>query len=52
MCSNGFLYFVIVFCFQYEILCCVQDDQDPAINLVNKMKEKYPSVDCKLFIGE
>ncbi|XP_053405294.1 ceramide glucosyltransferase-like isoform X2 [Mercenaria mercenaria] len=34
-----------------EILCCVQDDQDPAINVVNKMKERYPKVDCKLFIG-
>ncbi|KAH3857976.1 ceramide glucosyltransferase-like [Dreissena polymorpha] len=36
---------------KYELLCCVQDDQDAAINLVNKMMERYPKVDCKLFIG-
>jgi len=38
-------------CFQFELLCCVQDDHDPAINLVNKLREKYPKVDCSLFIG-
>ena len=38
--------------FQYELLCCVQDDQDPAIILVEKLKDRYPKVDCKLFIGK
>ena len=37
--------------FQFEILLCVQDDQDPAINLVKKLQDRYPKVDCKLFIG-
>ncbi|WAR00534.1 CEGT-like protein [Mya arenaria] len=36
---------------KFELLCCVQDDHDPAINLVYKLKEKYPKVDCSLFIG-
>lgn len=36
---------------KFELLCCVQDDQDPAINLVHRLREKYPKVDCKLFIG-
>ncbi len=38
--------------FQFELLCCVQDDQDPAINLVNQLRERYPKVDCRLFIGK
>lgn len=36
---------------KYELLCCVQDDQDAAISLFEKLKERYPKVDCKLFIG-
>lgn len=36
---------------KYELLCCVQDDQDPAIILFEKLKERYPKVECKLFIG-
>lgn len=36
---------------KYELLCCVQDDQDPAIILFEKLKERYPKVDSKLFIG-
>lgn len=30
----------------------MQDDQDPAINLYHKLKEKYPKVDTRLFIGK
>ena len=41
-----------MFFFQYELLCCVQDDQDAAISLFEKLKERYPKVDCKLFIGK
>lgn len=41
-----------LFFFQFELLCCVQDDQDPAINLVHQLKERYPKVDCKLFVGK
>lgn len=36
---------------KFELLIGIQDDQDPAINLVNKLRERYPKVDCKLFIG-
>lgn len=36
---------------KFELLFCVQDDQDDAINLVNRLQEKYPSVDTRLFIG-
>lgn len=38
--------------FQYELLLCVEDDQDPAINLVNQLRERYPKVDCRLFLGK
>ena len=36
---------------KFELLCCFPDDQDPAINLVERMKEKYPHVDCTIFTG-
>lgn len=36
---------------KYELLLCVEDDQDPAINLVNQLRERYPKVDCRLFLG-
>ncbi|XP_048734159.2 ceramide glucosyltransferase-like isoform X2 [Ostrea edulis] len=35
----------------FELLFCVPDDQDPAINLVQRLQEKYPNVDTRLFIG-
>lgn len=35
----------------YEILFCVQDSTDAAINFVKHLMEKYPSVDAKLFSG-
>ncbi|XP_064618504.1 ceramide glucosyltransferase-B-like isoform X2 [Lineus longissimus] len=36
---------------KFELLFCVQDDQDPAINVVNKFMERYPKVDAKIFLG-
>ncbi|KAK3595171.1 hypothetical protein CHS0354_002770 [Potamilus streckersoni] len=36
---------------KFELLFCVQDEQDEAITLVNKLCEKYPKVDVRLFIG-
>lgn len=40
-------------CFpQYEILLCVQDHDDPAIDVCKKLLGKYPNVDARLFIGE
>ncbi|XP_061173400.1 ceramide glucosyltransferase-like [Saccostrea echinata] len=35
----------------FELLFCVPDDQDPAINLVKRLQEKYPNVDSQLFTG-
>jgi len=35
----------------YELLFCVQDDNDPAILVVKSLIENYPKVDAKLFIG-
>ncbi|XP_067666851.1 ceramide glucosyltransferase-like isoform X1 [Haliotis asinina] len=42
------------FCMKYpkfELLCCVNDEKDPAVDLVNRLCENYPKVDCKLFKG-
>ncbi|PAA77584.1 hypothetical protein BOX15_Mlig033235g20, partial [Macrostomum lignano] len=36
---------------KYELLLCVQDEQDPVIGLVNNLRERFPNVDCRLFIG-
>lgn len=37
---------------QYEILLCVQDQDDPAVDVCKKLLGKYPNVDARLFIGE
>lgn len=37
---------------QYEILLCVQDLDDPAVDVCKKLLGKYPNVDARLFIGE
>jgi len=39
-------------CLQYEILLCVQDQDDPAVDVCKKLLGKYPNVDARLFIGE
>lgn len=36
---------------QYEILFCIEDETDPAINVVNTLIEKYPKVAAHVFIG-
>ncbi|XP_050403093.1 ceramide glucosyltransferase [Patella vulgata] len=36
---------------KFELLFCVHDDDDPAINLVEKLKERYPKVETRMFIG-
>ena len=43
--------FVFVY-FQYEVLFSVHDEHDPAIMVVQKLIERYPKVDAKLFIGK
>jgi ceramide glucosyltransferase len=35
----------------YELLFCVEDKEDPAINIVQTLMEKYPTVDARLFMG-
>ncbi|MEQ2240302.1 hypothetical protein ILYODFUR_013322 [Ilyodon furcidens] len=36
---------------KYEILLCVQDQDDPAVDVCKKLLGKYPNVDAGLFIG-
>lgn len=43
---------VSAFFSQYEILLCVQDHDDPAIDVCKKLLGKYPNVDARLFIGK
>lgn len=38
--------------FQFELLFCFHDDEDPAINLVRQLQEKYPNVEVRLFFSE
>ena len=35
----------------YELLFCIEDPQDPVLQLVSKLIEKYPTVDAKMFVG-
>lgn len=37
--------------FQYEVLICVVDSNDPAAMVANRLLDMYPTVDAKLFIG-
>lgn len=41
----------LFFFLQFEILFCVQDSKDAAIIYVNRLLEKYPQVDARLFVG-
>ncbi|CAL8091767.1 unnamed protein product [Calicophoron daubneyi] len=36
---------------KFEILFCVQDENDSAIDLVNSLRQDYPQVDAQLLIG-
>ncbi|XP_061603326.1 ceramide glucosyltransferase isoform X3 [Phyllopteryx taeniolatus] len=35
---------------KYEVLLCVQDQDDPAVDVCKKLLGKYPGVDARLFI--
>ena len=37
---------------QFELLFCFHTDDDPAIQVVERLHERYPHVDRKIFIGE
>lgn len=36
---------------KFELLLCVEDDQDPAINVVERLQQRYPAVTCRLYVG-
>lgn len=36
---------------KFELLLCTQTDDDEAIPVVNRLRQKYPHVDCTLFTG-
>lgn len=42
---------VFFYHFQYEVLICVVDSNDPAAMVANRLLDMYPTVDAKLFIG-
>lgn len=35
----------------YELLFCIENKDDPAIETVKRLIEKYPNIDTQLFIG-
>ncbi|XP_036343285.1 ceramide glucosyltransferase-like [Rhagoletis pomonella] len=35
----------------YELLFCIEDSVDPAINIVQSLMTKYPQVDASLYMG-
>nr|CAI5849320.1 unnamed protein product [Callosobruchus analis] len=36
---------------EYELLFCIEDEKDPAIDVVNALREKYPKVKADLYTG-
>lgn len=36
---------------QYELLFCVEDPGDPAVDVVQNLLNKYPYIDARLFLG-
>ncbi|KAF8572371.1 hypothetical protein P879_00452 [Paragonimus westermani] len=36
---------------KFELLFCVQDENDPAVDLVNSLRGEYPLVESHIFIG-
>uniref|UniRef100_A0A3B5KR91 ceramide glucosyltransferase n=1 Tax=Xiphophorus couchianus TaxID=32473 RepID=A0A3B5KR91_9TELE len=50
--SNLETFFTLDYPKQYEILLCVQDQDDPAVDVCKKLLGKYPNVDAGLFIGK
>ncbi|XP_074650455.1 ceramide glucosyltransferase-like [Tubulanus polymorphus] len=48
--TNLETYFLLTYP-KYEILFCVQDEQDPVIDMCHRLMARFPIIDCKLFIG-
>ncbi|XP_062509508.1 ceramide glucosyltransferase-like [Corticium candelabrum] len=36
---------------KFEILFCVMDETDPAIEIINQLRKEYPKVQSRLFLG-
>ncbi|XP_038049544.1 ceramide glucosyltransferase-B-like [Patiria miniata] len=36
---------------KFELIFCIQDEKDPACNVVKALMEKFPHVDARLFVG-
>ena len=37
--------------FQYEILFCIQDKDDPANEVVNRLMAEHPNIEAKIVTG-
>ena len=44
-CRNGGV------CLQFEVLVCVADEQDPAVAVFERIQQRHPDVDARLFTG-
>uniref|UniRef100_A0A1A9WQA1 ceramide glucosyltransferase n=1 Tax=Glossina brevipalpis TaxID=37001 RepID=A0A1A9WQA1_9MUSC len=42
---------IILHLFQYELLFCIEDKTDPAVQLVESLTAKYPQVEASIFLG-
>ncbi|KAJ6218000.1 hypothetical protein RDWZM_009157 [Blomia tropicalis] len=49
--SNLESFFQLKYPSQFELLFCIEDKTDPAIDVVNRLIDRYPKVDAKLFVG-
>jgi cellulose synthase/poly-beta-1,6-N-acetylglucosamine synthase-like glycosyltransferase len=49
--SNLETFFTMSYPGPYELLFCVADDGDPALGVCKMLKDKYPGVDCRIFVG-
>lgn len=35
----------------FELLFCIEDKLDPALSIVEELREKYPNIDAQVFVG-
>lgn len=48
--DHCFLKWSWIIVLQYELLFCIENNDDPAIMIVRGLLEKYPKVDAHLFV--
>jgi len=36
---------------KFELLLCVEDETDAAVEVARRLQDRYPTVDCRLFVG-